>query len=111
MLPEADQLKGNVSHVGFLGGTTGKESACQCRKAQGFDLWVKKIRLRRDKLPTPVFLVFPGGSDGKESVCNDGRPEFNLWIGYIPWRRAWQPTLVFFLGRLQSMGSQKVAHD
>ena len=27
---------------------------------------------RRDKLPTPVFLGFPGGSDGKESTCNAG---------------------------------------
>ena len=32
----------------------------------------KKIRWRRDRLPTPVFLGFPGGSDGKESACNVG---------------------------------------
>ena len=25
---------------------------------------------RRDRLPTPVFLGFPGGSDGEESACN-----------------------------------------
>ena len=25
-----------------------------------------------NKLPTPVFLGFPGGSDGKESTCNEG---------------------------------------
>ena len=25
---------------------------------------------RRDRLPTPVFLGFPGGSDSKESACN-----------------------------------------
>ena len=28
--------------------------------------------LRRDRLPTPVFLGFPGGSDSKESACNAG---------------------------------------
>jgi len=28
--------------------------------------------LKRDRLPTPVFLGFPGGSDGKESACNAG---------------------------------------
>ena len=28
--------------------------------------------LRRDRLPTPVFLGFPGGSDSKESTCNAG---------------------------------------
>ena len=26
----------------------------------------------RDRLPTPVFLGFPGGSAGKESACNAG---------------------------------------
>ena len=28
--------------------------------------------LGRNRLPTPVFLGFPGGSDGKESSCNMG---------------------------------------
>ena len=37
-----------------------------------FDSWVRKILWRRDRLPTPVFLVFPGGSDGKESACSAG---------------------------------------
>ena len=27
---------------------------------------------KRDRLPTPVFLGFHGGSDGKESTCNAG---------------------------------------
>ena len=33
----------------------------------------------------------------KNSLANAGdmRCEFNLWVGKIPWRRAWQPTLVF----------------
>ena len=34
--------------------------------------WVGKIPWRRDRLPTPVFLGFPSGSDGKESACNVG---------------------------------------
>ena len=29
-----------------------------------------KICWRRGRLPTPVFLGFPGGSDGKESTCS-----------------------------------------
>ena len=32
----------------------------------------------RDRLPTPVFLGFPGGSTGKESTCNAGD------LGFIP---------------------------
>ena len=34
--------------------------------------WVRKIPWRRDRLPTPVLLGFPGGSDDKESACNMG---------------------------------------
>ena len=40
---------------------------------------------RRDRLPTPVFLGFPGGSVGKESACNagdlDSIPEFERSLG------------------------------
>ena len=48
------------------------------------------------------------------------RPQFYFWVVKIPWKRAWQPTLVFFLGDsprteepdgLQSMGSQRIKHD
>ena len=37
-----------------------------------FNSCVRKIRWRRDRLPTPVFLGFPRGSAGKESACNAG---------------------------------------
>ena len=36
------------------------------------DSWVRKIRWRRNKLLTPVFLGFPFGPAGKESTCNVG---------------------------------------
>ena len=36
------------------------------------DSWIGKIRWRRDRLPTPVFLGFLGGSAGKESARNVG---------------------------------------
>ena len=36
------------------------------------DSWVGKICWRRVRLPTAVFLGFPGGSAGKESACNWG---------------------------------------
>ena len=51
----------------FPGGTSGKESACQCRwhKRHGFDPWVGKIPWRREKLPTPVF--WPGEFHGLHS--------------------------------------------
>ena len=36
------------------------------------DSWVRKTCWRRDRLPIPVFLGFPGGSAGKESAGNVG---------------------------------------
>ena len=43
-----------------------------------FQSWFRKIHWRRDRLPTPGFLGFPGGSAGKESACNAGD------LGLIP---------------------------
>ena len=43
----------------------------QCRRPW-YDSWVRKIHWRRDRLPTLVFLGFPGGSVGKEAACNVG---------------------------------------
>ena len=45
------------------------KSSLQCRRPW-FDSWVGKIPCRRERLPTLVFLGFPCGSAGKESVCN-----------------------------------------
>ena len=49
----------------------------KCRRPQ-FHSWVGKICWRKDRLPTPVFLDFPDGSAGKESICNAGD------LGLIP---------------------------
>ena len=51
---------------GFLGSTSGKEPACQCRrlKRPGFNPYVGKIPWRRKRQPTPVFL--PGESSWTE---------------------------------------------
>ena len=53
--------------------TSGKESACQCKRYKrcGFDSWVGKI-WRREWPLTPVFL--PGESHGQKSL-----------VGYSPW--------------------------
>ena len=40
--------------------------------------WLGSSPWRRDRLPTAVFLGFPGGSDDKESSCNVGH------LGLIP---------------------------
>ena len=36
---------------------------------------------------------------GKENACQYRRCSFNPWLGKIPWRRKWQPSLVFLPGK------------
>ena len=68
--------------MGFLGGASGKEPACQCRilKRCGLDPWVRKIPWRRAWQLALVVLL--GGTHGQRSL-----------VGY------------------KSMGSQRVEHD
>ena len=46
---------------------------------------------------------FPGGS---EECLQCGRPGFDPWVGQIPCRRKWQPTLVFLPG--ESHGQRRL---
>ena len=56
-------------------------------------------------------MGFPGGSDGKESACNAGDTGSIQGVSKVPWRRARQPTPVFFTGEepggLQSGGTNR----
>ena len=48
-----------------------------------------------------VIPGFPGGTCGEKPACQSRRlqkPGFSPWVGKIPWKRAWQPTLVFLPG-------------
>ena len=57
--------------MGFPGGASGKESACQYRRHKKcrFDPWVGKI-WKRVLQPTPVFM--PGESHGQRSLAGYG---------------------------------------
>ena len=71
------------------------------------------------RLSTPVFLSFPGDSDGKEFACNAGElgsiPGSGRFFGerngypliILAWRVPWTEEP----GRLQSVGSQRVIHE
>ena len=67
VLPVQGTPKSLLQHHSRTGGTSGKESACQCRR--------------------------------------HGRHRFDPWVGKIPWRRKWQPILVFLLGKPQGQRS------
>ena len=67
------QLKKHLDFtMGFLGGTSGKEPPCQCRrhKRHGFVPWVGKILWKRKWEPTPVFL--PRESHGQRNLRSYG---------------------------------------
>ena len=51
-----------------------------------------------------MFLIgsFSDGTSGKEPTCQGRRHKrcgFSPWVRKIPWRRSWQPTLVFLPGK------------
>ena len=85
--------------MGFPGGTSGKEPACQHRKPKrlGFNPWMGRSPGGRAWQPTPVFS--PGESHGERSLV--GYSSIFAWR--IPWRE--EP------GGLQSIGSHTIGHD
>ena len=84
--------------------------------------WIVIMEPKSWALLWPV-LGFPGGTNGKEPACQCRRHKrcgFYPWVTKIPWRRAWQPTLVENAwrmpwteepGGLQSTGSHSVRHN
>ena len=57
-----------------------------------------------------LIWCFPGSASGKETACqcrSCRRLRFHPWVGKIPWRRAWQPTLVFLPGKCHGHRSLK----
>ena len=72
----------NIYHMDFLGGASGTESTCQCRRCKRcrFNPWYGKIPCRRKWQPSPVFMSET--SHGERSL-----------VGYM-----------------QSMGSERVVH-
>ena len=79
-----------------------------------FDSWVGKIRWRRDRLPTPVFLGFPYGSAGKESTSNARDLGLIPGLGRFPGEGKGYPLQYSGLENSRDCivhGSQRVGHN
>ena len=53
-------------------------------------------------LASGVMYGLPRWLSGKKSACQGKSPRrhgFDPWVGKIPWRRKWKPTLVFLPGK------------
>ena len=67
---------------GFPGSSAGKDSTCKEEASVQFLGW--EDPWRRDRLPSPVFLGFFGGSVGKEFTCNMGDLDSIPGLGRFP---------------------------
>ena len=54
-----------------------------------------------------LYKGIPWWLSGKETACQAGACGFIPWVRKIPWRREWQPTLVFLPGK--SHGQKSLA--
>ena len=75
-------LNSTATILGFPGGTTDKESACQCRKHKrqkrcGFDPWVRKI---------PYFSM-PAGKNGIFYLKIPGLETFRIFTLFEYWKK------------------------
>ena len=61
---------------------------------------------RKDRLPTLVFLGFPGGSAGKESTCNSGNLGSIPRLGKSPEKKR-LPIPVFWPGEFHGLHSPR----
>ena len=112
---------------GFLGGSAGKESACNAgdlglmrcwedplEKGKGDPLQYSGPENSMDCIVhgvskswiwlsdfhlTMMRMDFLGGSNGKIIYLQCGRPRFDPWVGKIRWRRKWQSTPVPLPGK------------
>ena len=80
---QAGMVQTSVPNEKIKWETTSSVNVGQCRRPQS-NSWVRKFPWRRNRLPTPVFLDFLGGSDGKESACNVGDLDSILGLGRSP---------------------------
>ena len=47
-----------------------------------------------------IIMGLPRWLSGKESACQNRRLGFDPCVRKIPWKRKWQPTPVFLLGKI-----------
>ena len=46
-----------------------------------------------------IYIGLPRQFSGREYACQCKRCRFSPWVGKIPWRRKWRPTLVLLPGK------------
>ena len=75
------------------------------QRATGHRVTQSRTGLKRLNGSSSIYKGFPGGSDSKESCLQYRRPKFYPWVRKIPWRREWQLTAVFLIGKFHGQSS------
>ena len=68
--------------------------------------WGHMVRPKKKLLL--IEFKLPWWLSGKESAYQCRRHGFYPWVGMIPWRRKWQPTPVFLLGKSHGQRAWRV---
>ena len=76
-----------------------------CTEGRFFTIWTTREALLRPRNFGSHILLYqlPWWLSGKQSICQCRRP--NPRVGKIPWRRKWQPILVFLPGEFHGQRS------
>ena len=74
-----------------------------------FNSWVGKIPWRKNRLPTPVFLGFPGGSVSKESTFHAGDLDSIPGSGRLPGEGHGNPIQYSYLENPMHRGAWQAA--
>ena len=71
----------------------------------GVPIVFRKLLCRSDYLPLPPCGASPMAKQQRIHLQCRRQCRFNPWVPKIPWRRKWQPTLVFLPGKSQGQRS------
>ena len=95
------------------GNGTPPQHSCLENPMDGGALWatahgIAKSRPQLSDLTFIDTIGLPRWLSGKESACQSRRWGFNPWVRKIFWKRQWQLTLVFLLGKSHGQRSLSV---
>ena len=91
----------NAHEFGWTPGGGDRQGGLACCDSWGFKELDMTEQMNWTELNWTELLWegLPWWFSGKESAWLCWKCGFDLWVGKIPWRRKWQPTLVFLPGK------------
>ena len=90
-----------------IGGGNGNPVQCSCLEnpRDGEAWWAAVYGVAQSRTRLKRLSSSSSGLDGKESACDAGDPGSMPESVIFPWRREWQPTPVFLLGKFYGQRS------